>query len=102
MSGVRQDEPFEIQPQANGVMARALQVATAAALILGVVGAVLPGSWGKAAAWAAVGVVVVVPLGRVCWLGVRWVQRRDYRYAAIAFALLGIVVAGAVVAALVG
>lgn len=97
---VKQDEPFEIQPRANGIMARALQVATAAALVLGIVGALVPAPGGTAAAWTGFGVIVAVPLGRVAWLGLRWIQRRDYRFALIAFGLLGVVVVGAIAAVL--
>ncbi|CAN5848159.1 hypothetical protein BH24ACT15_BH24ACT15_30290 [soil metagenome] len=93
---VRQDEPFEIQPRANGAMARALKAATFAALVLGLVGAVAPASVGDPAAWAGFGVIVAVPLARIAWLGFRWIQRRDFRYAVIAFGLLAVVLLGAV------
>lgn len=97
---VRRDEPFDIQPRANGVMARILQIASVGALALGVAGALLPGRAGVAAAWAAVVCVVSAPLARVGWLGFRWIRRRDLRYAAIAFGLLAVVAAGGVLAVL--
>lgn len=88
---VRRDEPFEIQPRANGAMAGVLHIAAVGSLVLGLVGALLPAPVGPAAAWGAVGCVVVAPLARIGWLGVRWVLRRDHVYAAIAFGLLAIV-----------
>lgn len=97
---VRRDEPFDIQPRANGVMATILQAASVGALVLGVAGVLLPGAAGVAAAWAAVVCVVGAPLARVGWLGVRWVERRDLRYAVIAFGLLLVVAAGGVLALL--
>ncbi|WP_370327392.1 hypothetical protein [Euzebya sp.] len=97
---VRQDRPFDVQPRANGVMAAVLQRAALVALVLGVAGAVVPGLPGEVLAWAAVAVVVVVPLLRVLWLGIRWVDRRDYRFAALAFGLLAIVVVGGALAVL--
>lgn len=96
--GVRQDRPFPIQPRANGRMATVLQVATSAALVLGLLAVLLPGQIGRALAWGSVGLVVAAPLARVGWLAVRWVERRDWRYAALAAALLAIVVAGAAIA----
>lgn len=98
----RQDEPFEIQPRANGIMARGLQGGAAASLALAVLGIFLPQPGGRWLAWASVAVVVAVPLARVAWLGVRWIQRRDYRFAAIAFGLLAVVMLSAVGAMLQG
>lgn len=97
---VKQDEPFEIQPRANGIMARALQFTTVAALLLGLVGSISPAPIGSVAAWMGFGVVVAVPLARVAWLGVRWIDRHDYRFALIAFSLLGVVALGGVAAVL--
>ncbi len=98
MMRVKQDEPFEIQPRANAALARTLKGATLAALVLSVVGIALPGDAGRSSAWGAVGVVVLAPLARVGLLGVRWVIRRDYLFAILAFGLLAIVGAGAVIA----
>lgn len=95
---VRQDEPFEIQPRANGAMATVLQRASVVALVLGLVGALAPGPVGPVAAWGAVGCVIAVPLARVGWLAFRWIARRDYRYAVTAFGLLGVVAIGGVAA----
>ena len=98
---VRQDEPFEIQPRANGAMARVLQWAAIAALVLGMAAVVLPADVGRPFAWGSVALVVMAPLARVAWLAVRWVQRRDLRFAALAFSLLLVVALGAALAVLV-
>lgn len=95
---VKQDEPFEIQPRANGVMANVLQRLSLIALGVGLAGTLLPGPSGDAFAWAACGLVVAAPLARVGWLGVRWIARRDYLFSLIAFGLLLVVVVGGVLA----
>lgn len=97
---VRQDEPFEIQPRANAAMATVLQWGSVAALVLGLLATLLPRDVGRPLAWGSFGVVVAAPLVRVGWLAFRWVQRRDYRYAALALTLLLIVVTGGVAAVL--
>lgn len=102
MKSVRQDEPFEIQPRANGAMARALQVATVSALISGLLGTLVPGPVGVISSRTALGLVIAAPLVRVLWLALRWRQRRDYRYALTAVALLGLVLGGAILATLQG
>lgn len=99
---VRQDEPFEIQPRANGLMARVLRGSSAVALVLGTIATLLPGPVGRWVAWAAMSVVVAIPLLRVGWLGCRWVVRRDHRFAGIAFALLGVVAVSAGLAVMQG
>jgi hypothetical protein len=68
-----------------------LRVGTAAALVLGVLGAVLPGDAGTATATAAVGVVAGVPLVRVAWLAARWARKGDVRFAGLAVALLAVI-----------
>jgi hypothetical protein len=60
------------------------------------VGALLPGAVGRFGAVALVVVLVAAPLGRVAWLGVRWVVRGDPRFALAAAALLVIALSGAV------
>ena len=99
---VKQDEPFELQPRANAALARVLRVGAGAALVVSVadlaVGGMGADAAGRALAWAALGIVVAVPLGRVGLLGIRWVARRDYLFAVLAFGLLAIVVVGGVLA----
>jgi hypothetical protein len=75
-----------------------LQFFTWVALGAAVAGLLLPDPVGNAASAVAVGVVVGAPLVRVSWLSVRWYQRGDRRYAAVAAALLVIVGTGAVLA----
>lgn len=95
---VKQDEPFEIQPRANGAMANVLQRLSVIALGVGLAGTLLPGPLGEGSAWAAFGLVVAAPLARVGWLAVRWIARRDYLFSLIAFGLLLVVVVGGVLA----
>lgn len=90
-----QNRPFEVQPRANGAMATALQRTTLLALLLGIAGAVAPDPVGSVAGWSAVATVAAAPLGRVVWLAIRWVERRDCRFAATAAGLLLVVLAGA-------
>ena len=85
------ERPFDQQVRANGAMAAAVQWAGIAALVMGVLGAVLPGTAGTVAGWGAVGIVVATPLGRVAWLAIRWVDRRDWLFAGLATTLLAVV-----------
>jgi len=78
---------------------RATQVAAVVAFALAAVGALLPGSVGRAAAIAGVVCIVAVPLLRVLSLAMHWLRVGDRRYAGMAFCLLAIVAAGSVIAA---
>ena len=78
---------------------RMLDGGALAALVLGLLGATLPGDAGTATATTAIAVVVGIPLTRVAWLGARWARVGDTRFAAVALALLGVVGAGVVLAA---
>ena len=73
---------------------RLVQAAAAAALVLGVLGATLPGDAGTATGTAAVSVVVGAPLVRVAWLSGRWLRKGDVRFAVLAVVLLAVVGAG--------
>jgi hypothetical protein len=53
---------------------------------------------GDQLAWAAVAVLLVVPLLRVAWLGVRWLRRGDVRFALVALGVLLVVATGALLA----
>ena len=79
---------------------RAMQIAAMVAFALAAIGALLPGSVGRAAAVAVVSFIVAVPLLRVLSLAVHWLRMGDRRFAAAAFGLLVIVAAGSVIAAL--
>ncbi|WP_108666090.1 DUF1634 domain-containing protein [Euzebya rosea] len=92
------ERPFDQQVRANEAMARVLRGAGIAALVLGALGTVLPGPAGTATGWAAVGFVVATPLGRVAWLAVRWVDRRDWLFAGLATTLLAVVVLAGTIA----
>lgn len=79
-------------------LARFLQAAAVAVLVLGLAGAVLPGDAGTAAGTAAVAAVVATPLLRVAYLALRWARRRDRRFSAAAVGLLLVVGSGALLA----
>ena len=49
-------------------------------------------------AWAAVAALMIVPLVRVAWLGVRWLRKGDVRFALVALGVLLVVAAGALLA----
>ena len=53
---------------------------------------------GDQLAWVAVAILVMVPLLRVAWLGVRWLRRGDVRYALVALGVLLVVATGALLA----
>jgi hypothetical protein len=76
-----------------------LQGGAVAALVLGVLGATLPGDAGTGAGTAAVAAVVGLPLARVLWLSVRWARKDDLRYAGLAVVLLAVVGSGVALAA---
>ncbi|QGG95333.1 hypothetical protein [Actinomarinicola tropica] len=65
------------------------------AFALALAGVVLPGEAGDAAGTALVATLVAAPVLRIAWLLVRWIRRRDLRFAAVAFGLLVVIGAGA-------
>ncbi len=73
-------------------------IATIAALLLAVIGAVVDGRVGTVAAGLAVGVIVATPLLRVVIVGVHWLRIGDRRFAMTAIALLSVVGLGAIIA----
>jgi len=79
--------------------APALTWVTRAVFAAGVLGAVLPGDAGTAAASGAVAVIVATPLVRVAWLVARWRREHDRRFAVLGLALLAVVATGAALAA---
>ena len=95
---VKQDEPFDVQPRANAALARFLRVGTVVALVLSLSGVFVPGTVGRALAWGAFGVVAAFPLGRVGYLGMRWIARGDYLFSLLAFGLLATVAIGGILA----
>ena len=78
----------------------ALLWTTRVLLAIALLGGLVPGPVGRFLAVTAVAVVTAVPLARVLWLVVRWIQERDARFVAIGVALLATVAAGAAMAAL--
>jgi hypothetical protein len=79
-------------------MATYLRVGLITAFLLGV-GALLapPGLRGPLGRTMVV-VLILLPIGRVVWLMVRWLRRGDRRFAAAAATLLLVMVGGLVVA----
>ncbi len=76
-----------------------LRGAVPAALLFAVIGATIPGMWGRRSAIAAVTVIVAAPLLRVVLLCVRWARIRDLRFALVGLLLLAVVATGALLAA---
>ena len=76
----------------------ALRVTKWVALVAASAAMVLPGDAGRAAAAAAVGLVIAAPLVRVSWLSYRWWRWGDRAFGAVAGSLLVIVGIGAVLA----
>ena len=68
-----------------------LRVATGLTVLGAVLGVLVPGVGGRAAANAVVAILVAVPLLRVAWLVQRWLRKGDFRFAAIAIGLLLII-----------
>lgn len=82
------------------VQAPALTWLTRVVIVVGVLGALLPGEWGIVVATAAVVAVAAAPLARVAWLVFRWAQERDVRFVVVGVALLAVIASGAVLSAL--
>ena len=82
------------------VQAPTLTWLTRVVVVVGVLGAVLPGAWGIAVATVAVVAVVAAPPLRIAWLVFRWAQERDRRYLALGVALLAVIALGAALSAL--
>ncbi|MEL7206791.1 MAG: DUF1634 domain-containing protein [Actinomycetota bacterium] len=75
-----------------------LRIATVVSALTALVGVIVPGSVGRAAAGATVAALIAVPVVRVLWLTRRWAVKRDWRYVATAVGLLAILGTGALVA----
>ena len=75
----------------------ALRAATVVAIVLAGAALTLPAPWGERAGVVMVGVLVGAPVGRVVWLTLRWVRRRDVRFALAGVALLAVVAMAAAV-----
>lgn len=80
-----------------------LRGATVVVLVLSAVSLVLHArapdvALGDQLAWAAVAVLLVVPLIRVAWLALRWWRRGDVRFALVAVGVLLVVATGALLA----
>lgn len=69
-------------------------------IVVGVLGAVLPGQAGVVVATAAIVAVVAAPPLRVAWLVYRWTQERDRRFIGLGAALLAVIAVGALLSAL--
>jgi hypothetical protein len=76
-----------------------LRAAGFVALGLSLAAVLLSGHPQVVAAWAAIAVVLAVPIVRVIWLMLRWTQERDWRFLALGAGLL-VAVSGGVALAL--
>ena len=75
-----------------------LRMAVFLVLACALLGAMAPEPWDGRAARATVALLVLFPVGRVGWLGIRWLRKGDIRYATVALMLLIVVGTAAVVA----
>lgn len=82
------------------IQAPALTWLTRLVVVVGVLGAALPGDVGIVVATIAVGAVMAAPLLRVLWLVFRWKQESDRRFIAVGTALLAVIGLGALLSAL--
>lgn len=88
--------------EASPLAATALRRMTWVVVGVTVVGLVVPGAAGTMIAWVVIGLLIAVPMVRVLWLGTRWFNRGDTRFALAAALLVMTVATGAVVTALIG
>ncbi len=82
------------------IQAPVLTWLTRVVIVVGVLGAVLPGAVGTGVATTAVGAVMAAPLLRVAWLVFRWSQEHDRRFVTVGLGLLSVIALGAVLSAL--
>jgi Na+/proline symporter len=94
-------EPFVPEDPRLGrqrVLALYLRVALVVVALLATLTAVVPESVHDELGVVTVVVLIVVPIGRVVWLLVRWTRRGDRRFAAAAAVLLAVMALALVVA----
>lgn len=77
-------------------LAAALRRVLVVVAVLAALGAVVPGTPGRIAAWAAIGVLMATPVVRVAWLGRRWFRRGDPRFGWVAVGVLAVVAVAAI------
>ncbi len=92
-------EPIDPRSGRFDPLVKGARLGVAVALVLAVLGIVLPSPVGTALCGAAIAVVLVAPLARVSWLGVRWFRRGDPRFGFVAVGVLCVVATGVVLAA---
>lgn len=90
----------EVSSIRGRIQAPALTWLTRLVVVVGVLGAALPGGAGIAVATVAVAAVMAAPLLRVLWLVFRWKQERDHRFIAVGIGLLAVIGLGALLSAL--
>lgn len=91
--------PGRVSAVRGRFQAPALTWVTRAVIAAGIASAVLPGDAGRAVATAVVAAVVATPLVRVTWLVLRWWHEGDRPFMGAGIVLLGIIAAGAALAA---
>lgn len=76
----------------------ALRMGVSAAGVMAAVGVLAPDPVGSVASRGFFGLVIAVPLLRVAWLTLRWINRRDLRFAAVGVGVLVVASAAAITA----
>jgi uncharacterized membrane protein len=69
-------------------LVRAMRIGLGLAAVLALVGVAAPGRAGTYASTAFMSALIAMPLLRVVWLTVRWIHRRDLRFAAVSAGVL--------------
>lgn len=92
-------EPFEVGPPPHPLAGRQrrlvwyLRGSLALATLAACAELLVPPQDRPSVGRLMVAVLVLAPVGRVAWLGVRWARRRDWRFTAAAAVLLAVVAA---------
>lgn len=73
----------------------ALRIGMGLAGVLAAIGVLVPGDIGEMAATAFMATLIALPLARVMWLMIRWMYRRDLRFAAVSAGVLFVAVLAA-------
>ena len=96
--GEGSDAPRDPKADRQARLLRALQLGIVFVLAFALVGALAPEPWDRHAARATAFLLVLFPVGRVAWLGIRWLRKGDRRFAGVAVALLLVIGSGALLA----
>ena len=84
--------------RAIGRLSPAMRWATFTAWGLALVATVAPSDWSTIAGALALGLIITAPILRVLLLVVAWWTEQDFKFVALALALLSVIATGAVIA----